>query len=1455
MTVASVAGGHGGSSPRASTAVAEADEVPARRRTEPRLWRLVAVVWLVTLVILLANQPGRIFFDTKLGVDIDPVTFFARLWQLWNPNEWFGTLQDQYIGYGFPMGPFYLGARLLQVPVWVTERLWLSVLVAVGFAGLVKLARELGIGTGRSTAVAGLAFVLWPTITIVIGSTSAGLLPGLLAPWAVLPLVKAARGGPVVRAAAQSGVAVLCMGGVNATSTLDALILPALFIVTQARGRQLVKLTACWAGAVALATSWWVVPLLIQAKYSFNFLPYIEQSATTTGTMSAATLLRGAGNWTAYLSLGQPVLSAGWFIVTNPLAIIAGAIAAGTGLLGLARRDLPCGGWLRLCLGAAALVALAGYSGPLGGLFHAQVDQLLDAALAPLRSVYKVEPAAAAVLALGIAHALVLRARRAAIITDPSNRILWHLVASPAIGLVLLGLAFPYVSGKVLNPGSFTSVPGYWYQVSGYIRRHAPDTPVLVAPAAAHGAYLWGQTVDDTLEPLATSPWVAQGLVPYGGAGSQLLLDSVEGAIASGERTPGLAATLARSGIRYIVVRNDLNPGELGYTDPQVVHQALASSGFRRVAAFGPLITGGQTNPASPQIQYALPSYPAVEVWQASPAIAALAAAPAVVLPVRGTVLVNGGPDALLQLTEQHILSWQPAVIAGDKFVAKPALWAVTDSLPRADHAFGGINSTPSYTYTAKETNPPDDPLGGGSGPPRQLLPVTGAGHQTVAVLTGARSVTASSAGFWLAETPQISPVNAFDHNPGTFWAEASPDTPVGQWIQIDLDHRADLLGSIGIRLLVDSSLRPVATRLTVTTAAGSLTSPVRRTSTPQSLPVPPGPTRTLRITIAAASGQIPGGPGAGFTDVDVPGVTVTSFSAPPQSPAGQQARAIAFSFRRQLPSPAGLADLTQYPPLARTFATTRVGTFRFSATAIAIPGKKLDGLLASLTPSLRHTLEVTASSSLGSLPDLEPQNLFRPGQSGSWIAGAPDPVLRLGWQGMRTIRRMVILPVPGFSAVPESIKIVSPDGTRFASIGLDGFTEIVPPLTTHQMTISFPVVQFTGTTQQASGQPVQLPVGLSKLSIPALNGLRARTPAAGSKFSLGCGSGPRLAIDGRKYPTKVAGTIGDLTQFHQVRVRLCSAGSELVLGAGQHRLRQAARPGPFTVTNLSLVSLGPHAGPTGVAVVAGLARVRDVRVLDWGADTRLVTIGAGARSYLELHQNANPGWVATLTERGRASTAQKPMTLTAVTLDGWQQAFVVPAGSGGTITLTFGPVKFYHAWIILSAIGAIGLLVIASARRWRRRVPEAMVLAAPPAAASPAAAPPVAASPAAAAPADSSRLAAWAGLAALCALLVAVGWPALVAVPVLVLLAARWPNRYGVLAFGCMIISGVLAAMAANPAATGSGAFGGPAQACALVALAAVLIPAGLELPRRGAGPSRRRLFSKLPGRRAGER
>jgi arabinofuranan 3-O-arabinosyltransferase len=1400
--------------------------------------RWFLLIWLLALAILVANHPGRMFYDTKLGVDINAAEFYARLWQLWNPLEWFGTLQDQYIGYAFPMAPCYLAAQGLQIPVWIAERLWLSLLIAVGFLGLVRLAAALRIGSETSRLLAGLVFALWPTFTIIIGSTSAAALPGLLAPWAVLPLVSGSRrgsaardpaavssgssaaGSSVVGAAARSGAAVVCMGGVNAVVTLAALILPALFILTHTRGRRRVTLASCWALAVALATSWWTVPLLLQARYSFNFLPYIEQAATTTRTMSAAAFLRGAGNWTAYFNLGTPWIPAGWAMIATPSAIVASAVVAATGLAGVARRDMPEARWLRLSMGVAALAALAGYWGPLGGPLHSQVDQLLDGALAPFRNVYKLEPVVAVVLALGLAHALARFREQVSAIPGRPSRLPSGSVMAPLAALVLAGLAWPYLSGQILSPGSFSRIPGYWYEVADYLGSHSAQEPALVVPADSHGTYIWGDPIDEPLEPLARSPWVQRGLVPYGGAGSQIFLETAESAIESGADVAGLTAYLERAGIRYVVVRNDLDPRMVGYTPPQIVHETLALSGFRRVAAFGPLLTGRQTDPQAPRaVQNVQPAYPAVEVF-APAGSGRQPAAPATVLPVGQTVLVDGGPDSLLQLEGQDILGGRPAVMAGDPLVAPPQEWVVADGLRRADNAFGLINSSVSYTYTATETNPVDDALGGAGGPPRQILPAAQRGRQTVAVLSGAAEVTASSAGSWLTETTQYDPVNAFDDNPATAWAEGDPDGPVGQWIQIRFDHAVNLPGTIGIRLLDDGPARSVASRLEVSTAAGRVSTDVRPSNAAQPLNVARGSTTLLRVTITRARGGLPGGPGAGIRDVLIPGVRVTSFLQPAEDAAGLRAPALAFSFQQQIPSPATLANAAAYPPLARTFAAPGARALRVFATAVALPGEALDTLLGRLTPAGRHSLRVSASSTLGSLPSLAVGNLFN--GTGSWIAGGANPVIQVSWHGDRRIGAMMLTPAQGFAAAPESVKITSPDGTRTAKVGAGGAVTFTPPLTTDQIDISFPAVASSATANSHSAQSTQLRVGLSKLSIPGLAGLRPSVPDPGSRFNLACGNGPALTVDGHQYPTAVSGTVSDLTHFLPVQVRLCTPAAMLPLRPGRHWLT-AALPGPFTVTDVSLTA--GQAGAAGSAPAASgggadTGRSRALKVLSWQPDSRTVRIGPGPASYVEVHQNANPGWTATLNGRRLAS----------VQLDGWQQAFIVPASAGGVITMTFAPATWYHIGLVLSVLAIICLLAVAFGRkRWiayvgasprraeaLRRTHEAV--------ASLAAGSTIRIRHRAAG--RSAAVRRWIGPLLLGVLVLLIGGPVVLAVPILALVAYLWPRWLPVVAFAGMLTAGVITALAAAPAAIGSGAFSAPAQACALVALGAALAP-----------------------------
>ena len=234
--------------------------------------------------------------------------------------------------------------------------------------------------------------------------------------------------------------------------------------------------------------------------------------------------------------------------------------------------------------------------------------------------------------------------------------------------------------------------------------------------------------------------------------------------------------------------------------------------------------------------------------------------------------------------------------------------------------------------------------------------------------------------------------------------------------------------------------------------------------------------------------------------------------------------------------------------------------------------------------------------------------------------------------------------------------------------------------------------------------------------------------------------------------------------------------------------------------------------------------------MLTWGADQRSLRVGPGAESYLEIHENFNAGWSATVDGR----------PLAPVRLDGWQQAFIVPAGHGGVITLSYRPAAVYHAGLIASALVLLALAVLATGLggRWRRRWHQRSPGPAPPA--SPPGGPPSGRRAGQESLTRERRRRAARTVAVFVPLTVVVwlaGGPTAVAVPVLACLGWRRPRWLPPAAFGAMLIAGVAAASSGSPTVIGGGAFGGLAQASALVALTAALMP---EVRRDRAGPEK---------------
>ncbi|MGI5198382.1 alpha-(1-_3)-arabinofuranosyltransferase [Streptomyces sp. CA-288835] len=1352
----------------------------------PRSRRWLLGFWAVVFVLFLAVDPGRQTFETKLGVTVDPWQFMADLGQLWHDRGGFGGIADQYIGYAFPMLPYYALTDLLGIPVWLAERLWLSLIVSVAFWGALRLAERLGIGSRPSRLLGAVVYALWPVFTIVVGSTSAAALPGAMLPWVLLPLTNERYSARI--AALRSALLIPFMGGVNAATTLAALLPVGLYLLSRPRGPRQRKLIAWWVPGVILATAWWVIPLLLLGIYGENFLPYIESSSTTTATMSATEMLRGAGNWVAYLNFGEAWLPAGWTVASSVLVIVCSALAAGLGLAGLARRDLPERRWLVLVVLSVALITLAGYAGSFGAPFHEIFQGWLDGALAPFRNIYKFQVGLALALAFGLMHLVGVASETRGARPVRGRRYVTLIAAV----LVLPGLALPYLNGSILQPGSFQELPKYWQATADWLEKHSPDSRALVVPATAHGIYTWGSPIDQPLDVLAESRWAQRDYVPFGTAGNRRAMDAVEQALLTGGEVPGLADYLSRSGLHYVVVRNDLDPDQMGHVPSTTVKRTLEESGYRRVTGLGPVMTGGTIPEDTPvQVEGLYPRHRSVEIYEPAdedvprPGQAGLKA-------VADTAVVSGGPEALLPVSADPAMRGRAAVLTGDNHpgLGTPPLQVTGDGMRRADTRFGLVNANTSYTYTRDERNHSGSFQDAGE-KPHQILPTEGIEHQTVAELRGAKSVTASSSGNWLFYLPQYDPVNAFDGNPNTAWAEGASGSADGEWLRIGFTEKTDIPSSIRVTPLPQDSVRSAPTRVKVETERGSKTSFLQANGMRQRIKAPEGETDWLRITIVDSVARHAGLTGAGFSEISIPDVQVTRMLRLPKDAERSEAAAEVVSLHRAS-DPGGFSPTGTEAGLHRRWNSEASGSYEVKASAVPVPGAELDELLYRVAPEQQNQIIASADSTAGLGVGLSPRNLTDGDLTTAWIAG-DNPTIHLRWPDKKAIDEIVLPPAGGLSTRATKVDISSPDGAAIAGVDENGNVRF-PEITTNELSITI-----TETARMKVHNPVvdddlQLPVGLTEAYVPALDEYRTEQPDEDRTFDLPCGQGPDLAVDDELYQTSAKGTVQDLMERRPIEITLCQRGradTSLSLDSGAHRV-EAGDAGPLAVTNVTL---------TRGTVTAPAAAERELEIRDWLGDRREVSAGSGAASYLTTYENFNEGWKATLNGD----------ELDPVRLDGWQQGWRIPAGEGGTIKLSYEPSTTYEAGLIG---GGVGILALAGLVLFRRRSPNTD-------------------QPSPLPPAPGMIL----GTVALTLVAAVIAGFFALLVPVLALIAWKRHTLLVPIAILALAGAGIAAATGAGtPASADQGSFGQAAQLLALIGLFAGLVSVrGDELAPQG--------------------
>ncbi|SRX92580.1 hypothetical protein [Gordonia sp. KTR9] [Mycobacterium shimoidei] len=1271
-------------------------------------------LWLVgalALVLSFAQSPGQISPDTKLDLTANPLRFLARATNLWNSELPFGQAQNQAYGYLFPHGTFFLGGHLLGLPGWVTQRLWWALLLTVGFWGLLRVAEALRIGTPASRVVAATAFALSPRVLTTLGSISSETLPIMLAPWVLLPTILALRAEPgrsVRRLAGQAGLAVALMGAVNAIATLAGCLPAVIWWACHRPTRMWWRYTAWWLVALVLAMTWWLAALILMARISPPFLDFIESSGVTTQWSSLVEVLRGTDSWTPFVA---PTATAGAPLVTGTVAILATSLVAAAGLAGLAMRAMPARGRLVSMLLVGVVLIAAGYSGRLGSPVAHQVQAFLDAAGAPLRNVHKLESLIRIPLVLGLAQLL----SRIPLPGSAPAREWIQAFAHPerdrrvAAGIVVLTALIVGTSlawtGRLTPPGTFRAIPQYWHDAASWLDQHNTGGRVLVVPGAPFATQVWGTSHDEPLQVLGERPWGVRDSIPLIPPPAIRALDSVQRLLAAGRPSAGLADTLARQGISYIALRNDLDPETSRSARPILVRRAIAGSPrLEKVAQFGAPVGPGPVAGFVSDSELR-PRYPAVEIYRVNaadpgtPYLADLDRLPR----------VAGGPEVLLRLDERRRLQGRPAL--GPVLLAADAERAglptpevtVSDTPVARETDYGRVDNHSSAIRAAGDARHtfnrvPDYPT---------------PGAETVYGGWIGGRLTASSSSSDATALPDVapgsSPAAAIDGDSSTAWVSNGLQSAVGQWLQVDFDHPVT---NAAITLTPSATaVGAQVRRIEISTVNGTTTLRFDEAGKPLTAALPYGETPWVRIT---AVGTSDGSAGVqfGITDLSFTQYDASGFAHPidlrhsalvPAPPGGAVAgwdlgpemlgRPGCARGPHDVRCAASMALAPETPAtFSRTLSVPRPVSVTPTVWVRARQGPKLADLVAEpdTTRARGDSDLIDVLGSAYAATDGDPGTAWTAPQR--VVQHKTPPTLTLTLPRPAEVAGLRL--VPSGSAVPAHPTLVAidlGDGPQVRELSSnDGSAQTVRlhPRVTDTLTVSLldwdDVIDRT-----ALGFDQLKPPGLAEIAVLDSDG-HPIAPADAARngareVTVGCERGPVVAIAGRFVHTAITTTVAALLNGDPVIAQPCE-DRPIELPAGQQEL--LISPGEQFIVDGAELSESEISGATTVPVDTG----------EWGPAHRQVRVApASASRVLVVPESINRGWVA------RTSAGDR---LEPVAVNGWQQGWVVPAGTSGVITLTFAPNFAYRVALAggLALLPLLALLALWPARRKPRQ-------------------------------------------------------------------------------------------------------------------------------------------------------
>jgi arabinofuranan 3-O-arabinosyltransferase len=1300
---------------------------------------------------LFLSRSGQVAADTKQYLYLDPARLTSGAASMWDPNTGLGTVTHQNIGYLLPMGPYYTLISWLGIPVWVGQRLWMGTLLLAAGSGVAYASRKLGLeGTGR--VVAAFMYMLSPYTLDYLDRISAILMPWAALGWMVGLTVEAARRGGW-RYPALFALVVALVGGVNATSIVMVIAAPAVWLVHAVWVSREVDLRRAAAAAGKLTvlcivvSVWWAAGLWAEGRYGINVLRVTETVPTVSHTSSAAEVLRGLGYWYFYgWDKVQPwTLQSVSYMESPWLLVVSFLVPAVSLILGWAGRWV----YRSYCLAIVAVgtvIAVGAYPFSDPSLFGAIIKGASagsELALA-MRSVDRIVPIVLLGLCLlGGSGLTAIQLRR------PGAGLM-----GGAVSLALVGVNLPalwtggLIASNLSRPGS---IPSYWTQAAAYLNSQGGGSRVLGLPGEDFAAYSWGVTEDPIANGLLDRGYVTRQVVPTGSPAAANLLEALDEPIQEGTFDFSALAPLARlMSVGQILLQSDLQFERYHLPLPQILYRDLTSD----QAGLPSPVSFGSPNPA-PRIHYPLyselrlgiptgtPQPPALSVFDVAEPRAIVRAESAA-----APIVLAGDGRGIVEAAGAGILGDRSLFYAADE-ARDPARFAqamdegatlvVTDTNLLAQYQWGSLQANVGAAEQPGVASLADNP----SFYTLPVFPGQTAADQTVADVSGIKSVVASQYGDSLSFDPESQPLNAFDGDPGTAWVFGAHEAVGGIKVKADL---VNAVTTDEVTLHQIKVTQPLARSITSVTLLFDGAHPLSVRLTPDSWS--PGgqtvrfPTRTFHdfeLVVNGATGgaqkRYDGLPSVGFSDISIPGVDSASESLRLPTDLLSEAGKLSLSHPLDILLNRLRAD---EPPrhdpeesMSRTFDLPTARTFSVSGTAEINPGDSdylIDQLVGLAPPGERPAVEPAGTPGKATVVAANSStrlDLDRNARANAAVDGDPNTawIAETGPQDGEWIQYYLSKPIAfdhldlqvlndGRHSLPSSITVSTPSASETVSVPVPavGYGRAANSTTT--IPLDFPAL--TGSEVKITINSVRavraldyyatyagitdiLPVGIAELGLPGVV-----QPATPVRVPPVCTAG-LLSIDGRPIDVEVTGKTTDALAGEQLALAPCgnSVGG-VSLAAGRHTVETSPRlPIGWSIDQLWFGSAAGGSPASLPDTVTSASAAPSVRVTQQDRTSMTVAVtGTGAPSWLVLGQSLSSGWKAT----GPGGRSLGPPQL----IDGFANGWPLPAiAAGRTVVyhLDWAPQNVIWAALTVSAAGIIvcALLAVWPPRAERR--------------------------------------------------------------------------------------------------------------------------------------------------------